>query len=112
LAEGRPAEPLVVPARSAHSVLESRKPWRSLVTLYEMRAYVKNRRGRLSRVKTLTIQETDPHAMAIEFWRISRLPGSEYLLEIRDLGAGRGALCPLVTYEELLRRARSSRSTG
>lgn len=73
---------------------------------YELRAFVR-RRGRWVRVPALTFEEADAHSMAVEVWRLSRLPGPPYRLEVRDVSYGIPHLAPVVTYEELLRRAGS-----
>jgi hypothetical protein len=72
---------------------------------YELRAYEKGKRGKLRRVQGLTIQENDPHVMAVEFWRLSHAASGPYVLEVRDLATARGPLAPLITYEELVLRA-------
>jgi hypothetical protein len=76
---------------------------------YELRGFVKNRRGKLTRVKTLTIKGNDPHYMAVEYYRITHgsLP-SDWVIQVFDVGAGRGKLAPVVSYNELLQRAGSS----
>lgn len=73
---------------------------------YELRAFTRNARGRYVRVKTLTIRERDPHAMAVEMWRLTHIP-NPYCVEVRDLAARKGKLVPLVTYEDLVQRAGS-----
>lgn len=79
---------------------------------YELRGFTRNTRGRWVRVRTLTIFEDDPHAMALELWRLGRAEGPPWRLEVRDNAQARGKLVPLVTYEELLRRAGSVSATG
>lgn len=75
---------------------------------YQLQAFSKGKRGAVHRVKTLTIDETDPHAMAVQYWRLLRSPGCKDLtLRVLDLSAGRGGLAPVVSYEELVRRAGS-----
>jgi hypothetical protein len=45
--------------------------------------------------------------MALHLWRLSRAQDADnWRYEVRDNGAGRGKLAPLVTYEELLRRSK------
>jgi hypothetical protein len=74
---------------------------------YELRGFVRNSRGRYVRVRSLTIEEDDPHYMALHLWRLSRAQDADnWRYEVRDNGAGRGKLAPLVTYEELLRRSK------
>lgn len=77
---------------------------------YELRGFARggrNGRGPFKRVETLTIQENDPHAMAIHVWRLERTIARGWRYEVVDLKAGRRNLAPVVSYEELLRRAGS-----
>ena len=75
---------------------------------YELQTFAKGKRGKVHRAKTLTIEENDPHAMAVEYWRLTHSPGcKDYTFRILDHAARSGGLVLTVTYEELVRRARS-----
>ena len=71
----------------------------------ELRAYTERSKGRWVQTKALTRQESDPHSVAIEVWRLTHCP-FPYHVVVVDLAAGRGHLAPVVTYEELVQRSR------
>jgi hypothetical protein len=75
---------------------------------YELQAFEKGKRGKLHRIKTLTIPSSDAHTMAIEYWRLTHLPHAKYIIRVLDFAAGKGGLAPVVSYEELVRRAGST----
>ncbi len=75
---------------------------------YELRAFAKTTRGTWTRVKSLTLHNDDPHWMAMEVWRLSRELPHHWRVEVRDMQYG-AKLAPIVSYEELLRRAKTPR---
>jgi hypothetical protein len=79
---------------------------------YELRGFVRNKRGNYTRVRTLTIREDDPHYMAAEMWRIEHdliARDPRWRIEVRDLGEKRRPrrIAPLVSYNELVSRSRN-----
>jgi hypothetical protein len=79
---------------------------------YELQAFEKGKRGKLHRIKALTIPSDDPHTMAVEYWRLTHLSHTKYIIRVLDVSAGRGGLAPVVSYEELVRRAGSILAGG
>jgi hypothetical protein len=77
---------------------------------YELRGFCKNRRG-YRPVKGFRLYEDDPHAMAILLWRLEHTDKAcgavGWRYEVVDLKFAKGKLIPLVSYEELIRRAKS-----
>ncbi len=81
---------------------------RSTGKRYQLRAFAKTSRGTWTRVKSLTLHNDDPHWMAMEVWRLSRELPHHWRVEVRDMQYG-AKLAPIVSYEELLRRAKTPR---
>ena len=76
---------------------------------YELRALIRARRDLpvFIPIGTLTVEEDDPYAMACQIERIRQHPSAKkFFIEVRDHAAARGKLAPIVSYEELIRRAK------
>jgi hypothetical protein len=75
---------------------------------YELRGYAKTRIGTWPRVRSMTFGLDDPHAMAVEYWRLAHSLPKDWRIEVRDMQYG-GRIAPIVSYEELLARAKKPR---
>jgi hypothetical protein len=75
---------------------------------YELQAHNLTRQGKRykNRKPAFTIASSDPHEIATHMWRI-RKESPFYDLQVLDREVGRAHLAPVVSYEELLRRAGS-----
>ncbi len=80
---------------------------------YELQAFRLTRQGKRYKngKPAFRIASSDPHEVATHMWRI-RKESPYYELQVLDQEAARGHLVPLVTYEELLRRAGSGLIPG
>lgn len=77
--------------------------------LYELQVFAPGSRPRRQpwvRVKSMTLLHDDPHEIAVTVWRYTHCTPA-YRCIVLDRGAGKGGLCPVVSYEELVRRAGS-----
>jgi hypothetical protein len=76
---------------------------------FELRGYLPNTRGKLTRIRTFTQHFNDPQVAALEIFRIKNegqaIGGrqSQWVMEVVDLSKKKGKLAPVVTYEELKR---------
>jgi hypothetical protein len=78
--------------------------------LYELQVFAPpaTRRGKKwVRVKSMTLLSQEPHEVATRVWQYTHCT-PPYRCVVLDRGAGKGGLCPVVSYEELVRRAGST----
>lgn len=76
---------------------------------FELRGYLPNTRGKLTRIRTFTQHFNDPQVAALEIYRIQKEGevrggrSNQWVMEVVDLSKKKGKLAPVVTYEELKR---------
>jgi len=77
---------------------------------YELQGFFLTKRGkrRKNGKAAFKVQSNDPHEIAVHMWRIQKESPKQFFVQVLDLGAGRAHMIPVVSYEELLRRAGSS----
>lgn len=82
--------------------------------LYELQVFAPPARPRAKkwvRVRSMTLLSQDAHEVATRVWQYTHCP-SPYHCVVLDRGAGKGGLYPVVSYDELVRRAGSTVATS
>ncbi len=78
---------------------------------YELKVFAPGARGRYVQVKSMHAYMDDPHEVAVTVWRYGHCT-TPYRCVVLDKAAGKGPLAPVITYEDLVRRAGSIVATG